>query len=116
VPWYRIGAARRGDAVWADAELFELARPAVALATINPVPVDETVAVLDRYTYQALTAGRVSLPGRSVHAGVWFRLLRSLLDEVSLALTTRSKHGRTTLERIWGVNQDSTSSIAACVH
>jgi hypothetical protein len=27
--------------------------------------------------------------------------LRSLLDEVSLALTTRSAHARTTLERIW---------------
>lgn len=45
-------------------------------------------------------AGRVALP-RSVHVGVWFRLLRSLLDEVSLALTTRSKHGRVTSERIW---------------
>ena len=36
-----------------------------------------------------------------MHAGVWFRLLRSLLDEVSLALTTRSASARTTLERIW---------------
>jgi hypothetical protein len=36
-----------------------------------------------------------------VHAGVWFRLLRSLLDEVSLAATTISVHARTTLERIW---------------
>lgn len=43
-----------------------------------------------------LTTGEVSLPDRTVHAGVWFRLLRSLLDEVSLALTTRSTHGRTT--------------------
>jgi hypothetical protein len=75
--------------------------PAVALGRINPVPVVEPVATVDRYTHQALTAGRVRLPGRSMHAGVWFRLLRSLLDEVSLALTTRSKHGRTTLERIW---------------
>jgi len=79
----------------------KLARPAIVLATIEPLPVDEPVATLDRYTHQALATGRVRLPGRSVHAGVWFRLLRSLLDEVSLALTTRSKHGRTTLERIW---------------
>jgi hypothetical protein len=79
----------------------KIVRPAVALATIDPAPVAEPLATMDRYTYQALTAGRVRLPGRSVHAGVWFRLLRSLLDEVSLALTTRSKHGRTTLERIW---------------
>jgi hypothetical protein len=32
---------------------------------------------------------------------VWFRLLRSVLDEVSLALSTLSQPGRTTLERIW---------------
>jgi hypothetical protein len=67
----------------------------------RPVPVDEPLATLDRYTHQALTTGRVTLPGRSVHAGVWFRLLRALLDEVSLALTTRSKHGRATLELVW---------------
>jgi hypothetical protein len=36
-----------------------------------------------------------------VHVSVWFRLLRSLLDEVSLALTTRSASARTTLQRIW---------------
>jgi len=76
-------------------------RPAIALNILEPVPVDEPTAALDRYTYPALTVGRVDLPGRSVHAGVWFRLLRSLLDEVSLALTTRSAHGRTILERIW---------------
>jgi hypothetical protein len=68
---------------------------------LKPVPAGEPLATLDRYTYQALLTGRVTLPGRSVHAGVWFRLLRSLLDEVSLALTTRSTHGRATLERVW---------------
>ncbi len=36
-----------------------------------------------------------------MHVGVWFRLLRSLLDEVSLALSTRSASARSTLERIW---------------
>jgi hypothetical protein len=68
---------------------------------VQPVPVDEPLATLDRHTHQGLTTGRVTLPGRTVHAGVWFRLLRSLLDEVSLALTTRSKHDRATLEQIW---------------
>jgi hypothetical protein len=67
----------------------------------KPEPVGEPLATLDRYTYQALITGRVTLPGRSVHAGVWFRLLRSLLDEVSLAPTTCSAHGRATLERVW---------------
>ena len=68
---------------------------------LRSAPTKEPLTTLDRYTYQALTTGRVRLPGRSVHAGVWFRLLRSLLDEVSLSLTTCSRHGRTTLERIW---------------
>ena len=36
-----------------------------------------------------------------MHVGVWFRLLRSLLDEVSLALSTRTASARATLERIW---------------
>jgi hypothetical protein len=52
------------------------------------VPVDEPLATLDRCTNEGLTTGRVTLPGRSMHVGEWFRLLRSLLDEVSLALTT----------------------------
>ncbi|MGW4116631.1 hypothetical protein ACWEFJ_37635 [Actinosynnema sp. NPDC004786] len=38
----------------------------------DPTPVDEPLATLDRYTHAALTTGRVELPGRSVHAGVWF--------------------------------------------
>jgi TniQ len=67
----------------------------------TPRPVPEVVSVLDRYTYTALTTGRVELPGRSVHAAVWFRLLRSLLDEVSLSGTTVSKPGRATLELVW---------------
>lgn len=67
----------------------------------QPVPVAELLAALDRYTYEGLITGRVTLPGRGVHVGVWFRLLRSLLDEVSLALSPRSASTRVTLERIW---------------
>jgi hypothetical protein len=82
-----------------DARTVDLA--AVRGEKPRAVPVDEPLATLDRYTCEGLTTGRVTLPGRSIHAGVWFRLLRSLLDEVSLALTTRSSSARTTLERIW---------------
>ncbi|MDH2394080.1 TniQ family protein [Streptomyces sp. HNM0663] len=66
-----------------------------------PVPLEDPLATVDRYIYEGLTTGRVSLPGRSVHAGVWFRLLRSLLDEVSLSLSGRTSHGRATLEQVW---------------
>jgi hypothetical protein len=67
----------------------------------DPVLVGEPLATLDRYVLAALTTGRVQLPGRTVHAGVWFRLLRSLLDEVSIAATSISVHARTTLGRVW---------------
>lgn len=76
----------------------------VALALDRPppmVPVEEPVATMDRYTYEALTTGVVALPGRTVHAGAWFRLLRSLLNELSLATTNLNFHGRTTLELVW---------------
>ena len=63
--------------------------------------VAEPVAALDRYTQQALLTGRVNLPGRDVHAGVWFRLLRTLLHEVSLSPSTAGQIGRRTLNLIW---------------
>lgn len=64
-------------------------------------PLEAPRAALDRYTHQALTTGRVALPGRNVHAGVWFRLLRSLLDEVSLAVSTQGARGKAVLQQIW---------------
>ncbi|MFQ6331498.1 TniQ family protein (plasmid) [Nocardia sp. CWNU-33] len=68
----------------------------------QPVPITGPLAVLEGYTHQALIGGQVELPGRTVHAGIWFRLLRCLLDELSLALTTlRPLHARHTLEQIW---------------
>lgn len=36
----------------------------------------EAVIAMDHRTQEALTTGRVELPRRSVHAGLWFRLLR----------------------------------------
>ena len=67
----------------------------------RPAPASPHVAVMVRYTFQALETGRVSLPGGSVHAGVWFRLLRTLLDEVSTAPSAVSASSRATLELIW---------------
>ncbi|WP_327119101.1 hypothetical protein OHB12_12440 [Nocardia sp. NBC_01730] len=66
-----------------------------------PIPIPKPLATLESYTHQALTVGRVELPGRSVHAGVWFRLLRSLLDELSLAVTTVNQPARHSLEQVW---------------
>ncbi len=68
---------------------------------LRPVPAGAHTAALDRYTFQALTTGRVSLPGGAVHAGLWFRLLRTLLDEVSTAPSAVGAASRATLELIW---------------
>lgn len=67
----------------------------------RPVPASPHATTLDRCTFQGLTTGRVSLPGGSVHAGVWFRLLRTLLDEVSTAPSALSAPSRATLDLIW---------------
>ncbi len=62
-------------------------RLAVLAGELRPVPASPHAAALDRCTFQALATGRVSLPGGSVHAGVWFRLLRTLWRA-----KTRPKH------------------------
>lgn len=46
----------------------------------------ELVTWLDCRTWQALTNGYVCLPGGSVHAGLWFRLLRTIWDELNRPL------------------------------
>ncbi|MFF1818403.1 TniQ family protein [Kribbella sp. NPDC058245] len=66
-----------------------------------PRPLPEPLATLERYTHSALTTGFVDLPGRAVPAAVWFRLLRALLDEVSLAASTLHTRPRATLTKIW---------------
>jgi hypothetical protein len=66
-----------------------------------PVPVSEPLAALDRYTHEAVATGTVALRGRTVHAGVWFRLLRSLLDEVSLADHNLAPGSKADLDHIW---------------
>ena len=68
---------------------------------MTPVPVSAQLAALDRRTYEGLTTGGVSLPRRRVHVGVWFRLLRSLLDELTIALSRLGRHSAATLRHIW---------------
>ncbi|MGA5134393.1 TniQ family protein [Streptomyces olivoreticuli] len=87
-----------------DCQLLEVSEVRAALVLGRDIPREPLPApraALDRYTHQALTTGRVILPGRSVHAGVWFRLLRSLLDEVSLAASSQGTFGKAVLQQIW---------------
>jgi hypothetical protein len=47
-------------------------------------PALPALAALDRLTLTAVTTGTVALPcGRTMHAGVWLRLLRALIDEMT---------------------------------
>jgi len=65
-----------------------------------PRAASKAVQEMDDRTQQALRTGLVRLPGRSVHAGVWFRILRTLLDEVSTPATYWKPHADD-LHRIW---------------
>jgi hypothetical protein len=47
----------------------------------------DAIAAMDQRTWQALTTGHVELPRRRIHAGLWFRLLRTLLDELNTPLS-----------------------------
>lgn len=60
----------------------------------------DAVLEMDRRTQQALLTGSVELPDRVVHVGVWFRLLRTIIDEVSTPVTYWGSHADD-LERVW---------------
>jgi hypothetical protein len=47
--------------------------------------VPKSLSLMDRRTWQAISTGSVDLPRHRVHAGIWFRLLRTLLDELTTA-------------------------------
>ncbi len=57
-------------------------------ANAGPRPASEVIALMDRRTWQAMTTGYVELPRRRIHAGLWFRMLRTLLDELNTPLST----------------------------
>jgi hypothetical protein len=56
-------------------------------ADAEPRTASDAIAAMDRRTRQALTMGYVELPRRRIHAGLWFRLLRTLLDELNTPLS-----------------------------
>lgn len=49
----------------------------------TPRAANESVLAMDRRSEQGLATGQVDLLGRSVDAAEWFRVLRTLLDEVA---------------------------------
>lgn len=65
-----------------------------------PTPVHSTVTALDRRTTAALAEGSAALPRTRVHAGLWFRMLRTLIDEICIPLSNAGKYARD-LRMIW---------------
>ena len=60
----------------------------------------DTIIAMDRYTLQALETGYVDLPRRKIHARIWFRLLRTILDELSTPLSQCGNNAKV-LRRVW---------------
>ena len=56
-------------------------------ASTVPLAAAETITAMDRRTWQALTMGYVELPRKRIHADLWFRLLRTLLDELNTPIS-----------------------------
>ena len=64
-------------------------------------PAPAVVVAVDARTHQGLRTGAILLPRRSVHVGVWFRLLRTLIDELSTPLSALRTGSRRAVRRIW---------------
>ena len=66
----------------------------------EPQPAPPMVLAMDQRTNDAFLVGAVALPQRKVYAGVWFRLLRTLLDELQTPLSHVPRHARI-LRSVW---------------
>lgn len=64
-------------------------------------PAPEQILTLDQRTQDAFMIGHVDLPRRQVHAGIWFRLLRTIIDELSCPLSDNRPSGADTIRQIW---------------
>lgn len=66
----------------------------------TPRPTSATVLAMDSRTWHAMTMGSVDLPRRQVHAGIWFRLMRTIIDELGATVSECRTAGRMIM-RIW---------------
>nr|WP_181716151.1 TniQ family protein [Cryobacterium sp.] len=67
----------------------------------TPRPAPGHILTLDQRTHDAFAAGHVELPRRRVHAGIWFRLLRTIIDELSCPLSENRKAVSDLIRQIW---------------
>ncbi len=66
----------------------------------TPRPVPITALSMDNRTWHAMTTGWVVLPRREVHAGIWFRLIRTIIDELGATLSECRTAGPL-IKRFW---------------
>ncbi|MCK9918085.1 MULTISPECIES: TniQ family protein [Microbacterium] len=66
----------------------------------EPRPAPPAVRAMDQRSADALRVGIVRLPRRDVHAGIWFRMLRTIIDELSTSATHARTHAHT-LREVW---------------
>lgn len=81
--------------------LHELRRAHRSGEPMTPRPVPDAVAAVDRLTFEGIATGNVTLPSRTVHVGEWLRLLRTLLDELSMVDSRAGPGLAALLHQIW---------------
>ena len=86
---------------WLESYLGSLGR-FIQWKTEESIPrmANDFITLMDNRTWQALTTGQVELPRRRVHAGVWFRLLRTLIEELNTPISRYTTQTRD-IRRIW---------------
>ena len=67
---------------------------------VRPRAAARSVVDMDRRTWLALTVGQVDLAGRRIAAGEWFRLMRTLLDEVNTP-PSQARTQALALRKVW---------------
>ena len=66
----------------------------------SPRSASAAIRNMDQRSWEALTTGHVRLPRQRVSAGLWFRLLRSLLEELNTPIS-RCGAGSRSLRVVW---------------
>ncbi|MBA2650473.1 MAG: TniQ family protein [Legionella sp.] len=66
-----------------------------------PISISPAISKMDQRTWSALTAGQVVLPHRTVHGGVWLRLLRTVLDELHIPLSSINSFYSKNIINLW---------------
>lgn len=82
-------------------EIVVVAGQVLSEAVDEPIPTPSEILTLDRFTRQAIEGGKVALPHDPVPGGTWLRVLRTVLDELTLPAAPLKQY-RPAIATIWG--------------